>query len=91
MLHRTKRLAAAMFIAGAAIGAVAPVVAAEEERGLSRDVNRVWNRDVHRIVNRDANRIVNRDVDRVVDGAADFTGDAVRYAARELRNILNPR
>jgi hypothetical protein len=88
MLQRTKRMAVAVFIAGAALGGIAPAATAE---------NYIW-RDADRIMNRDADRVMNRDVGRVadvtadtVDGTADFAGDAVRYAARELRNILNPR
>ena len=90
MLNRTKKLAAAVFIAGAAIGAIAPVVSAEEERGLSRDVNRVWNRDANRIMNRDVGRVSDHATDIVVD-VGDFTADSAQDAARALRNIVNPR
>ncbi|MGH2758641.1 MAG: hypothetical protein ACRDKJ_03650 [Actinomycetota bacterium] len=81
MLQKTKRLAAAVFVSGVALGGIAPVAAANIY---------IW-RDADRIMNRDVDRVMNRDVDRVVDTTADFAGDAVRFAARELRDILNPR
>ena len=88
MLQKTKRLAVAIFVAGVALGGIAPAATAE---------NYIW-RDADRIMNRDADRVMNRDVGRVgdatadvVDNTADFAGDAVRFAARELRNIVNPR
>jgi hypothetical protein len=88
MLQRTKRMAVAVFIAGAALGGVAPVATAEIH--IWRDADRIMNRDADRVMNRDVGRVTDEAAD-VVDGTAGFAGDAVRYAARELRNILNPR